>query len=305
MNTFNWTVTKTLHCFFISAVLAVVPADVVKAAVTHQDYAYAEGKTYVVNTALGIATQIVVGRDEKVVDFGTGFSAGWELVRRENVFYIKPKDIDAETNMYIRTDKRSYVIDLRVVSKDWKKIDDAKQAGVHYVVQFTYPQDAALRRAVVTGKSADEASDLALRQASMLGKNPDDASSIAMRSATALSKSAEDLARDRVTASEITPTKMSIEPVGRKTYFTNYEVAADMSARWLVPMRVYDDGAFTYLQFADGVNSPAVFARSSVRAQEYVVNKTVSGETLQIVHGVHPVLVVRHGDSVVAIRRKD
>lgn len=297
--------TKTLHCFFISAVLAVVPADVVKAAVTHQDYAYAEGKTYVVNTALGIATQIVVGRDEKVVDFGTGFSAGWELVRRENVFYIKPKDIDAETNMYIRTDKRSYVIDLRVVSKDWKKIDDAKQAGVHYVVQFTYPQDAALRRAVVTGKSADEASDLALRQASMLGKNPDDASSIAMRSATALSKSAEDLARDRVTASEITPTKMSIEPVGRKTYFTNYEVAADMSARWLVPMRVYDDGAFTYLQFADGVNSPAVFARSSVRAQEYVVNKTVSGETLQIVHGVHPVLVVRHGDSVVAIRRKD
>lgn len=305
MNTSNWTVTKTLHCFFMFAVLGVLPAKAVQAAATHQDYAYAEGKTYVVNTALGIATQIVVGRDEKVVDFGTGFSAGWELVRRENIFYIKPKDTDAETNMYIRTDKRSYVIDLRVVSKDWKKIDDAKQAGVHYVVRFTYPQDTALRRAPVIGKDADEAIDLALRQASMLGKNADDSGNLVLRGVTTLAKNTDNLTNERAIASEITPTKMSIEPVGRKTYFTKYEVAADMSARWLVPMRVYDDGAFTYLQFADGINSPAVFARSSVRAQEYVVNKTVSGDTLQIVHGVHPVLVVRHGDSVVAIRRKD
>jgi type IV secretion system protein VirB9 len=309
MNTFIWTVIKTLNCFFMLAILGMWPTEAVHAATTHQDYAYAEGKTYVVNTALGIATQIIVGRDEKVVDFGTGFSAGWELVRRDNVFYIKPKDADAETNMYIRTDKRSYVLDLRVVSKDWKKIDDAKTAGVHYVVQFTYPQDAALRRAVVIGKSADDTIDLALRQASVMGKSTDEpGSNLALRGAATLAKSADELTRDRTdrtASSEIIPTKMSIEPVGRKAYFTKYEVAADMSARWLVPMRVYDDGVFTYLQFAEGVNSPAIFARSSVRAQEYVVNKTVSGDTLQIVHGVHPVLVIRHGDSVVAVKRNN
>lgn len=236
---------------------------------THQGYAYEEDKAYIVNTALGIATQIVVGRDEKVLDFGTGFSAGWELVRRENIFYIKPKDPDAETNMYIQTDKRSYVLDLRIVSKDWKRISDAKLAGVHYVVQFTYPE------------------------------------SLALRSTNATSKIANGSENDGLAKQEIVSTKISNEPTGRKNYFTNYEIAADMSARWLVPVRVYDDGAFIYLQFAEGVNSPAVFARSSVRDQEYVVNKTVSGDTVQIVHGIHPVLVVRHGDSVVAIRRKE
>lgn len=238
-------------------------------AATHQGYAYENNKTYVVNTALGIATQIVVSSDEKVLDFGTGFSAGWELVRRENVFYIKPKDPDAETNMYIRTDKRSYVLDLRIVSKDWKKISDAKAAGVNYVVQFTYPGDASQQLSNVTGKYTDAAGS------------------------------------DKAPVQEIVPSKISSEPTGRSSYFTNYEVAADMSAQWLVPARIYDDGSFMYLQFAAGVDSPAVFARSSIRDQEYVVNKTVSGDSLQIVHGIHPVLVIRHGDSVVAIRRKD
>ena len=237
--------------------------------VTHKTYTYEDGKTYLVNTALGIATQIVVGKDEKILDFGTGFSAGWELVRRDNVFYVKPKDVDAETNMYIRTDKRSYVLDLRLVSKEWKKIDDAKTAGVNYVVQFNYAESLSMQ----TSASGTKGQDFTNRT--------------------------QDL------SSDVTPTNISNEPVGRKNYFTNYETASDISARWLVPVRVYDDGVFTYLQFADGVNSPAVFARSSVRDQEYVVNKTVGSDTLQVVHGLHPVLVIRHGDSVVAVRRKD
>lgn len=305
MKTFNRLAHKTLIILLTPVALWTLLNQAVHAAGTHQDYAYADGKTYVVNTALGIATQIIVGRDEKVVEFGTGFSSGWELVRRENVFYIKPKDPDAETNMYIRTDKRSYVIDLRVVSKDWKKIDDAKTAGVHYVVQFTYPQSATLKQQDLTGKSSVEVNDLLLKQASMLGKSADNLANMTLRDSAALSANPAHIFRDRVASTEIVPTKISIEPVGNRTYFTKYEIAAEMPAKWLVPVRVYDDGAFTYLQFAEGVNSPAVFARSAVHAQEYVVNKTVSGDTLQIVHGIHPVLVVRHGDSVVAIRRKD
>ena len=238
-------------------------------AVTHKTYDYEDGKTYPVNTALGVATQIVVGKDEKVLDFGTGFSAGWELIRRDNVFYVKPKDVDAETNMYIRTDKRSYVFDLRLVSREWKKIDEAKVAGVNYVVQFNYAESLMLRSSAPVNTSQNGAT----------------------------------IVKD--TPLDITPTNISNEPVGRKNYYTNYQIASDISARWLVPVRVYDDGMFTYLQFADGVNSPAVFARSSVRDQEYVVNKTVGSDTLQIVHGLHPVLVIRHGDSVVAVRRKD
>ena len=92
-----------------------------------------------VNTGLGIATQIEISPQEQIKDFGTGFSDGWELVRRDNVFYIRPKNVDVDTNMYIRTNMRSYLIDLRVSATKWKTLEEAKNAGVFYKIRFIYP----------------------------------------------------------------------------------------------------------------------------------------------------------------------
>lgn len=94
-----------------------------------------------VNTGLGIATQIEISPQEQVKDFGTGFSDGWELVRRDNVFYIRPKNVDVDTNMYIRTNMRSYLIDLRVSATRWKTLEEAKNAGVFYKIRFVYPSE--------------------------------------------------------------------------------------------------------------------------------------------------------------------
>ncbi len=91
-----------------------------------------------VNTGLGIATQIEISPQEQVKDFGTGFSDGWELVRRDNVFYIRPKNVDVDTNMYIRTNMRSYLLDLRVSATKWKSLEEAKSAGVFYKIRFVY-----------------------------------------------------------------------------------------------------------------------------------------------------------------------
>ena len=95
-----------------------------------------------VNTGLGIATQIEISPQEQIKDFGTGFSDGWELVRRDNVFYIRPKNVDVDTNMYIRTNMRSYLLDLRVSATKWKTLEEAKSAGVFYKVRFVYPSEA-------------------------------------------------------------------------------------------------------------------------------------------------------------------
>ncbi len=111
-------------------------------------YVYNPNAIYTVNAGLGLATQIVLDPSEKVKDFGTGFSSGWDIVRRDHIFYLKPKAVDAETNMYIRTDKRSYMFDLKIVSKDWKRVDEAKRAGVVYLVQFTYPDAEDLQKAL-------------------------------------------------------------------------------------------------------------------------------------------------------------
>ena len=246
-----------------------------EAGATTKGYAYQAGKVFTVNTALGVATQIVIDPDEQVIDFGTGFSAGWDIVRRENILYIKPKDPDAETNMYLKTDKRSYLFDLRLVSKDWKTIEDAKAAGVHYVVQFVYPA------------SSNTAKSSSLRGAPSLSKNEcqkiDPVDGPDMRA--------------------VGQTGMSFEPDGRKEYHTGYEIAVNGDSRWLVPTRVYDDGKFTYLHFAQGTPATAIFGRSSIRAQEYVVNKTIASDDAVVVHGIHPVIVLRYGNSTVGIRR--
>ena len=104
-------------------------------------YEYAPDRIYPVHAGLGITTQIELGPNEKVIDYSTGFSNGWELTRRDNVFYLKPKNVDVDTNMVIRTATHSYIFELRVVATDWKALDQAKQAGVQYKITFKYPNN--------------------------------------------------------------------------------------------------------------------------------------------------------------------
>ncbi|MEZ5701884.1 MAG: TrbG/VirB9 family P-type conjugative transfer protein [Burkholderiaceae bacterium] len=63
-----------------------------------------------------------ISPQEQVKDFGTGFSDGWELVRRDNIFYLRPKNVDVDTNMYIRTNMRSYLLDLKVSATKWRTL---------------------------------------------------------------------------------------------------------------------------------------------------------------------------------------
>lgn len=106
-----------------------------------QEYQYAPDSIYQVHAGLGITTQIELNPNEEVVDYSTGFSSGWDLTRRDNVFYLKPKNVDVDTNMVIRTRSHSYIFELRVVATDWKALDQARQAGVQYKITFRYPND--------------------------------------------------------------------------------------------------------------------------------------------------------------------
>jgi len=107
-----------------------------------QQYEYQTDRIYEVRTGLGITTQIELSPNEKILDFSTGFSAGWDLTRRENVFYLKPKNVDVDTNMVIRTATHSYIFELKVVATNWTALSQAKQAGVQYKITFAYPNDS-------------------------------------------------------------------------------------------------------------------------------------------------------------------
>jgi type IV secretion system protein VirB9 len=126
-----------------------------------QQYDYQPDRVYQVRTGLGITTQIELSPNEKILDFSTGFSNGWDLTRRDNVFYLKPKNVDVDTNMMIRTATHSYIIELKVVATDWKILDQAKRAGVQYKVVFTYPADAFFSKETKDkDKTADNAPPL-------------------------------------------------------------------------------------------------------------------------------------------------
>lgn len=104
-------------------------------------YEYKPDAIYQVRTGLGITTQIELSPNEKILDYSTGFSSGWELSRRENVFYLKPKNTDVDTNMMVRTATHSYIFELKVVATDWKALDQARAAGVQYKISFVYSPD--------------------------------------------------------------------------------------------------------------------------------------------------------------------
>lgn len=103
-------------------------------------YSYEDGKIFAVRAGLGIATTIELDPADAVLDYSAGFSSGWDIVRRDSLFYVKPKNVDVDTNLLIRTQKRSYIIELQVVASDWRKLDEARREGVQYRVVFDYPK---------------------------------------------------------------------------------------------------------------------------------------------------------------------
>lgn len=121
---------------FIFAALLVPTLVVASDAITR--YTFEDGRIFPIRTGLGIATTIELDPSDPVLDYSTGFPGGWDIVRREHLFYIKPKNVDVDTNLLIRTQRRSYIFELQVVASDWRKLDEVRSKGVQYRVVFGY-----------------------------------------------------------------------------------------------------------------------------------------------------------------------
>ena len=147
-------VPAVLLAAFMSAAAIAIPATARAQSVPQVDvYDYVVDGVYPVRTALGITTQVELDPAEEILDFSTGFSTGWDLSRRGNVFYLRPRGVDVDTNMLVRTQTHSYIFELKVVATDWTTLEQVRRAGVQYKVAFRYPADASFSAQV------DEAAD--------------------------------------------------------------------------------------------------------------------------------------------------
>lgn len=118
---------------------------------------WSDGKVIVIKGALGITTQVALDPQEAVLDYSLGFTEGWDVVRRDQVFYLKPKTQDAATNLLIRTDRRQYLIELVVLQGTWRQLDELPKAGVAYRVDIRIPPSVAATADIEGSKPATAA----------------------------------------------------------------------------------------------------------------------------------------------------
>jgi type IV secretion system protein VirB9 len=230
-----------------------------------ETYDYVPDRIYPVRTGLGITTQIELSPDEDVVDFSTGFSSGWDLTRRDNVFYLKPKNVDVDTNLLVRTQTHAYIFELKVVATDWTSLDDARRDGVQYKIDFAYPNGTRFSRDADAGDAAATATataaaplDVRLRPDRQYDTDYDFAA--------------------RAGSQWLVPA--AVYDDGRFTYI-RMRTSADL------PTATF----------------PAVFARQREDDQDMVVNTTVEDDVV-VVHGTYPFLVLRQGRTTVGLRRR-
>lgn len=99
-----------------------------------------------IDAFVGIGTQIILGEDEEITDYASGFSEGWDFVKRGNTFYLKPKSLNADTNLHIVTNKRPYAFELRL-NKDWMQKGKGRNLPydpkMAFRIEFVYPGDDA------------------------------------------------------------------------------------------------------------------------------------------------------------------
>jgi len=105
--------------------------------------------------SVGFVSILEFDRNEKIIDFGTGFNEGWEISSSNHYVYIRAKAYSGEaiinlndkdtqsiekveiiepnenwnTNLFIQTTKRFYLIDLYLTFDN----------DMHYKVSYTYP----------------------------------------------------------------------------------------------------------------------------------------------------------------------
>lgn len=84
-----------------------------------------------VETVIGVATHIVLEEGERYITHAFGDSEAWAFTNQDNHYFIKPKEQDADTNLTIITDRRTYYFRLHY--------HETNDALAMYGIVFLYP----------------------------------------------------------------------------------------------------------------------------------------------------------------------
>jgi P-type conjugative transfer protein VirB9 len=232
---------------------------------------YNDGEVVVIRSVAGLGSRIVFGKNEKILDVGSGFTQGWEFTDRRNILYIKAKSIPGDketpsiipesgtwdTNIMVTTDKRLYDFDLQLLEdKGVGRVSTVEH--VAYRLQFRYP--------------AEEKAIIDQQEAKLLAK-----------------KKLEE--------------SLDAKVAPRNTY---YSMQIGENSSNIAPTMAYDDGRFTYLKFPGNRDFPTAFLVAEDKTESLVNSHIDPNEPDTLVlHRVAKEMVIRLGSAVVGIYNKN
>lgn len=106
-------------------------------------------------TFFGVSTHIQFSESETILDVAVGDELAWTLKPRGNNLFIKPKAINADTNLTVITNKRTYHFALVLQTRSTKDASAWSDSSLIYSLIFNYPDDV---RALLASEAKREAS---------------------------------------------------------------------------------------------------------------------------------------------------
>lgn len=234
---------------------------------------YKADEVTVVTVARGAVTRLVLGDDERIAAAATGYAADclkpeleW-CVRADvgsNQIWVKPKDNATGNNLEVKTDKRDYSFEFRVLKEPALGRDarHALRADPMYRVIFRYPLQVPpmpanlAMAAVATASAAPQVDD-------------------------------KNVVSERLASAKPQPRNWS------------YSMQVLPGGDEISPTLVFDDGRFTYFKFPANREVPSIFYIAP-DGEEQRLNFHMEGD-VAVIQRMGRRFVLRLGQSVVGV----
>ncbi|MDV7561172.1 TrbG/VirB9 family P-type conjugative transfer protein [Acinetobacter baumannii] len=241
---------------------------------------YEPNNVYKIIVQKGTVTRILLAEDEKILERGaaSGFPANCEEKENawcitadagSNQIWVKPKDGATHNNLELRTSKRDYSFDFKLI-KNPTKVSRGKSLSEQpmFRVVFEYPQDA------IEKTQREKALQYAQYQADLNEQH----------------QLSEFLVLQHRLANDA--------PIPKNW---NYRQASNSRGKSFVPEMVFDDGRFTYLRFKGNTDIPTIFAEGADGEEKVNFHVNKEDPKLVIVEALAKKLVLRQGKAVVSV----
>lgn len=106
------------------------------------------------STFYGVSTHVQFADNEKIEDVAVGDDQAWKVAPRGNHLFIKPQAKNADTNITVVTDKRTYQFAVVVQPRPLKDLTAWSDPNLIFSLTFHYPDDDAAKLAASAKKDA-------------------------------------------------------------------------------------------------------------------------------------------------------